>query len=183
VSAVHSIWLMPDAGDEALLQSDVDELARRFQAPRFRPHLTLVEDMERDAGGLAPLAEAIAAGLAPFAAPVREIAVGELWFRSFYALFENAGPLRELKRRAIARIAPGALDGFMPHVSLLYGAPDGPERRAAQSMMQKRHAGRRIRFDRVAVVTSGRDIPVADWAVRFAAPLGGGTPAPRAAAP
>jgi len=172
VSGVHSVWLMPDPDDEALFQSDVDELARRFRAPRFRPHLTLVEDMERGADELAPLAGEIAAGLAPFAAPVRDIAVGDLFFRSFYALFENAGPLRELKRRAIARIAPGGLDCFMPHVSLLYGVPDGPEKRAAQSMMQERHAGRPVRFDRIGVVASGREIPVAEWAVRFTTSLG-----------
>ena len=171
MNGFHSIWLLPAAADEALLQTEIDELALRFGTPRFRPHLTLVEDMNRSVDELAPLATGIGFGIAAFDAPVREIAAGDLHFRSFYALFDNAGPLRELKKRAIAAIAPGTLDEFMPHISLLYGVADGPQKRAAREAVAARHVGRRIGFDRVAVVAAAQEIPVADWAVRFSADL------------
>lgn len=171
MSEVHSIWLMPGAADEALFRSDIEELALRFGVPRFQPHLTLAGDVGRGADELAPLAAEIASGLAAFDAPVLEIGAGDLYFRCLYVLFANAGPLRELEERAIAGIAPAELDAFMPHISLLYGVPDGPEKRAARARMAERWVGRLIRFDRVAVVSSGKEIPVAEWAIRFSASL------------
>jgi len=173
VKELHSIWLMPEAGDEAVLQSIVDELADRFGAPRFRPHLTMVEEMSRSVEELTAPTNKIAAGLSAFDAPVREIGTSPLYFRSFYARFDSAGPLRELKRRAIATIAPADLDGFMPHISLLYGVADGPEKRTAQEAIARRLAGRPIRFDRLSIVASAKEIAIADWAVRFSAGLGG----------
>jgi 2'-5' RNA ligase len=169
----HSIWLMPAAEDETLLQATVDELAARFDAPRFQPHLTLVEDMTRSWEDLAPPLREIAAGLSAFDATVRGIGTSALYFRSFYALFDSAGPLRELKRRAIEKIAPDDLDGFMPHVSLLYGVADGPGKREAREAMAGRLVGRRIRFDRLSIVASSREIPIADWTVRSSVSLPG----------
>jgi hypothetical protein len=173
VSELHSIWLMPTQDDEVLLQRMVAELAVRFDAPCFRPHLTLVEDMARSAGELAPLTEAIAAGVCAFDATVREIGVSALYYRSFYALFEPTGPLLELKSRAIAQIAPDRLDTFMPHISLLYGVSESAEKRTAQAMVRERLVGRQIRFDRICVVAAAREIPVAEWAVSSSATLEG----------
>jgi 2'-5' RNA ligase len=166
VSKLHSIWLMPARDDEAVLQQTVTELAARFGAPEFRPHLTLMEETARGVPELAAATREIAAGIAGFSAIVCDIGMSELYYRSFYALFEAAGPLLELKHRAIARIAPDCLDAFMPHISLLYGAADSPEKRAAQKMVAERLVGRQIRFDRVCVVASAKEIPVAEWAIR-----------------
>ena len=41
---VHSIWLMPAAVDAAALERMVEDFSARFDAPRFQPHLTLVEE-------------------------------------------------------------------------------------------------------------------------------------------
>ena len=171
MSRQHSVWLMPDAACEAVLRDLVDDLADRFDAPRFQPHLTLVEDQPRSAHDLVPLVARIAAGVEAFEMPVTAIGTSEQYFRSFYALFEASGPLLELKRRAIATIAPGRIEDFMPHISLLYGVADGPKKRAAQAGVDKHIAGMRIRFDRVCVVASAKEIPIDEWTVRSTAAL------------
>jgi 2'-5' RNA ligase len=168
---VHSIWLMPAASDVAMLRRAVDDFAARFGSPRFQPHLTLVEDMERSAADLAPLIEAVAAGIGPFTAPVAAIAVSALFFRSFYARFVAKGPLLELKRRAIEKILPGDIAGFMPHISLAYGVEETLAKRDAVAEAENLLLGSPIRFDRVCVVASGKELPIESWAIRVESPL------------
>ncbi|MGN6469477.1 MAG: 2'-5' RNA ligase family protein [Rhizobiaceae bacterium] len=163
---VHSIWLMPAADDAESLARMVDDLAGRFGSPRFKPHLTLVEDMERSADDLAPLVERVAAGVAPFEAPIVEIGVSDLFFRSFYARFAAEGPLLELKRRAIDNILPGDIAEFMPHISLAYGVAETLEKRSALAEAETLLLGQPVRFDRVCVVASGKELPIESWAIR-----------------
>lgn len=170
-TGVHSIWLMPTADDAAMLTRIVDDLARRFGTPRFQPHLTLVEDMERSVGDLAPLVEDVAAGIGPFAAPVAAIGVSALFFRSFYARFIAEGPLLELKRRAIEKILPGDIAEFMPHISLAYDVAETLEKRDAVVEVENLLLGNPVHFDRVCVVASGKELPIEGWAIRATAAL------------
>lgn len=168
---VHSIWLMPAADDAARLERIVEDLAGRFGSPRFQPHLTLVEDMERTVEDLAPLVGQVAEGIEPFDAPVAEIGVSDLFFRSFYARFTAEGPLLELKRRAIDKILPGDIAEFMPHVSLAYGVAETLEKRDAVAEAENLLLGKPVRFDRVCVVASGKELPIESWAIRAETPL------------
>ncbi|MBP0582185.1 2'-5' RNA ligase family protein [Labrys sp. LIt4] len=169
---MHSVWLMPVAEDARMLAAIVAELAQTFGTPRFQAHLTLVEDRHCEEEDLARQLVAVAAGIAPFAADVREIGTSDLFFRAFYARFERAGPVLELKRRAIASIAASQIESFMPHISLAYGVEDGPRRQAAARQVEERLAGRAVRFDRIAVVRSAQSIPIEDWTVKATIPLG-----------
>jgi 2'-5' RNA ligase len=173
MNGLHSVWLMPQAAHEAMLQDLVDGLAVRFGAPRFQPHLTLMEDQPRGVDDLTPRIEKIADGMDAFETPIEAIGTSELYFRSFYALFDAAGPLLELKRRAIETIAPARIEDFMPHVSLLYGVADGSEKRAARADIEKRLAGMTVRFDRICVVASAKEIPIHQWEIRSTVALQG----------
>jgi 2'-5' RNA ligase len=157
---------MPAAQDAAMLQRLVDDFAGRFGFTPFEPHLTLVEDMERSVDDLAPLVGRVAEGIAPFAAEVTGIGVGDLFFRSFYARLAAEGPIRELKQRAIASILPGSIEEFMPHISLAYGVGETLERRSAVAEAENLLLREKIRFDRVCVAASGKEIPIEAWAVR-----------------
>ena len=173
MSGLHSVWLMPEAAHEAMLQDLIDQLAVRFGAPRFQPHLTLVEDQPRSVNDLTPRIEKIAAGMEAFQMPIRAIGTSELYFRSFYALFGATGALRELKRRAIETIAASRIEDFMPHISLLYGVPDSPEKRMAHADVESHIAGMTIRFDRICVVASAKEIPIDQWEIRSTVALDG----------
>ncbi|TAN15162.1 MAG: haloacid dehalogenase [Rhizobiaceae bacterium] len=168
----HSIWLKPAVEDLAMLTGIVDRLAEEFGSPRFQPHLTLVEDMARPAEELAPLVAEVAAAIPPFSAPVVEIGMSDLFFRSFYARFDAAGPLLELKKRAIGKIAASPIDAFMPHISLAYGLAEGPARSEARGRIAQFLNRRCIHFSTVAVVFSSKEIPIADWEVREEVRLG-----------
>jgi hypothetical protein len=161
-TSVHSVWLMPVIEDLAMLTGIVDGLAEQFGSPRFQPHLTLVEDMERPAEELASLVAKVAAGVPVFSAPVLEIGMSDLYFRSFYARFEARDHLLDLKKRAIAA---SAIEDFMPHISLAYGLADNAEKAEACGRIAQFLRGRPIHFSSVAVVSSGKEIPISDWKI------------------
>jgi 2'-5' RNA ligase len=165
---IHSIWLLPKTEDETLLAEVVAELSRRFDTPLFAPHLTMKGDTDLPLAALeAAIAEA-AGAVAIFAETVSAIETSQAYFRSFYARFAVSAPLARLKQRLDAPAA----DAFMPHVSLLYG-PVAPEPKAAAAEeVGRRLKGRAISFDRLCVVRSGQDIPIADWRVVATARLG-----------
>ncbi len=171
VTDMHSVWLMPEAEDQATLSAIVAELATAFEAPLFRPHLTLVEDRPSDALALARQVGDIVQGIGPFSADIEGIGTSDLFFRAFYARFAAVGPVLELKQRAIHSIATSPIGSFMPHISLAYGVADTPLRRRVSSEMDKRLAGQSIRFGRIAIVRSAQSIPIEAWEVRATVPL------------
>ncbi|WP_449256303.1 2'-5' RNA ligase family protein [Bosea sp. (in: a-proteobacteria)] len=164
---IHSLWLMPSPVDEAMLTDLMGALSERFGSPPFAPHLTLKGDTQMPLATLEQAVAAAAAATPAFAEPVARVEGSEAFFRSFYARFAVSPALAALKRA----LDPAELDGFMPHVSLLYG-PVAPDAKAAAiAETDARLAGRSIRFDRIGIVTSGQDVPIADWRVMAQASL------------
>ena len=158
---IHSLWLMPAPSDEALLTGIVDELSNRFGAPLFAPHLTLQGDTETRPDLLQEAITAAAEAVEAFAEPVSLVEGSDAYFRSFYARFAVSPALAKLKQA----LDPAGLASFMPHVSLLYGPVEDTAKAAAIAEINARLAGRAIRFDRIGIVTSGQDVPIADWRV------------------
>lgn len=158
---IHSLWLMPAPSDEALVAGIVGALSNRFGAPLFAPHLTLQGDTETRPDLLQEAITAAAEAVEAFAEPVSLVEGSDAYFRSFYARFAVSPALAKLKQA----LDPEGLAGFMPHVSLLYGPVEDTAKAAAIAEINARLAGRAIRFDRIGIVTSGQDVPIADWRV------------------
>jgi len=158
---IHSLWLMPAPSDEALLAGIVGELSRRFGTPLFAPHLTLQGDTETTPELLEQAITAAADAVEAFAEPISLVEGSDAYFRSFYARFAVSPVLAKLKQA----LDPEGFSSFMPHVSLLYGPVEAAAKAAAIAEINARIAGHAIRFDRVGIVTSGQDVPIADWRV------------------
>lgn len=158
---IHSLWLMPAPADEAMLAGIIGELSGRFGTPLFAPHLTLQGDTETTPELLRQSITAATGAVEAFAEPVSVVEGSDAYFRSFYARFAVSPALAKLKQA----LDPDGFASFMPHVSLLYGPVEAVVKAAAIAEIDARLAGRAIRFDRVGIVTSGQDVPIADWQV------------------
>ena len=168
-----SVWLMPEPVLGRELAGIVRELAGRFATPVFEPHLTIIGGRAFDLRDLSRAVGAAVGGMAPMARPVLDVVTGEAFFRSFYALFGAEGVLADLKRRTDQAAGLPAATDFMPHISLLYGPVEAGPKAAAAAEIRKRLKGRVVRFDRVEIVRSGDDVPIADWATIETFPLAG----------
>uniref|UniRef100_A0A9E7ZME7 Haloacid dehalogenase n=1 Tax=Bosea sp. NBC_00436 TaxID=2969620 RepID=A0A9E7ZME7_9HYPH len=144
-----------------MLTAIVGDLSSRFSAPLFAPHLTLQGDTETTLELLKRAITAAAGAVEAFAEPVSIVEGSEAYFRSFYARFAVSPALAVLKQA----LDPEGFASFMPHVSLLYGEVEAEAKTAAIAEINARLVGRAIRFDRVGIVTSGQDVPIADWRV------------------
>jgi 2'-5' RNA ligase len=167
---IHSIWLMASPADERFLADLVAELSRHFGTPVFAPHLTISGDTQAPIAALETGIAAAASHVQPFSEAIFGVETSEAYFRSFYARFPVSAPLAALKQQLDAEQA----GVFMPHISLLYGAVAPEPKAAAAEAMQRMLTGRRIRFDRLCLVSSGQDVPIEHWTVKPTARLGGG---------
>jgi hypothetical protein len=158
---IHSLWLMPAPADEAMLAGIIGELSGRFGTPLFAPHLTLQGGTETTPELLRQAITAATGAVEAFAEPVSAVEGSDAYFRSFYARFAVSPALAKLKQS----LDPDGFASFMPHVSLLYGEVEAGAKAAAIAEINARLARRAIRFDRVGIVTSGQDVPIADWRV------------------
>ncbi|GAU81791.1 hypothetical protein BIWAKO_01692 [Bosea sp. BIWAKO-01] len=159
---------MPSAEDGAFLAGLVADLAGRFGAPLFTPHLTVKGDTDLPIAALAGGITEAAATVPAFREAVAAIETSDAYFRSFYARFHTSPPLALLKQRLDSDMA----GSFMPHVSLLYGPVAPAPKVSAAAEFQRMLTGRTIIFDRLCVVRSGQDIPISEWAVIETAELG-----------
>ncbi|MEJ1160626.1 2'-5' RNA ligase family protein [Prosthecomicrobium sp. N25] len=164
-AARHSLWLLASERDERALIQMVRDLAKRFGTPVFRPHLTLAGDLAAGAAQLTGELDGIVRGLAQPVQPVLAVEAGPDFFRSFYTRFEPTDTLRTLRTRAYEAGGVEEPSGFLPHVSLAYGAATANDQEQARAEWSTWLEGMDVRFDRVAVVLSASGVPIEDWAV------------------
>ena len=170
-----AFWLIPAAPDHAELTVRMTELARRHEAPRFEPHVTLHVDTAAADCDVTALLATVAATVAPislqagatghsahyfrtlfidFTAASANVhdgidAIGVLQHRLATALWSTGGTAGDRHDREAAdkAIARYPLE---PHLSLLYARLDEAQRAALAE--DAGFAGRRLRFDTLAAV-------------------------------
>jgi putative hydrolase of the HAD superfamily len=114
-----SIWLVPAEPERAALGQRIDELACRYDAPRFAPHITLFAGTTARADWREALAQAVQ-GVA--ALPAQVVGVGhsdQLWKTVFLQVASSAA-LLALQRSVVAALHDPDDYAFDPHLSLIY---------------------------------------------------------------
>ncbi|HAY05166.1 MAG TPA: hypothetical protein PK812_08475 [Beijerinckiaceae bacterium] len=171
MSAMYSVWLMPDSASLARLQPIHERLCRQFGTPRFDLHLTLLGGCALDLARLKAILPAIVENTPPFRADVIDIGTSATFFQSFYALFAAQGPILMLKERTMRLALDQGVGAFMPHVSLLYGPVEAGAKAEAAAAARREANGVSIRFDSVTLAYSSDTLPIADWRIEARAPL------------
>jgi 2'-5' RNA ligase len=118
-----SLWMVPEGDRHRRLAGLIESLARRFGRPVFEPHVTLlagVRQAERDV-----VARAGALWRAPKALPLRFIGLetDDTYFRALYLRVEPSPELLALHEAARGAFGRGDDPPYVPHLSLMYGAP------------------------------------------------------------
>jgi len=162
----HSIWLRPAHDDLIFLENIVSDLAGRFNSPIFEPHATLVPDMKRSAEDLLPQVLSLAIGRKPLELMIEDVTGSGAYFRSFYAALEKAPALMRLKQDSLGISSEASLQSFMPHVSLAYGVEETTLKQMEIDRLKKELSGRKLRFDRLVIVSSSSDTPIDQWHVK-----------------
>jgi putative hydrolase of the HAD superfamily len=114
-----SIWLVPAEPARSLLEQRIDELARRYDAPRFLPHITLFAGTTTGVEWRDRLARA-AHGIPACSVQVIGVGHSDQLFKTAFLQIATSATLSALQRRVAAAL--GAADGYLfePHLSLVY---------------------------------------------------------------
>jgi len=171
----YSLWLAPTGVEAAALQAIVDRLAQEHGGPTFPPHLTLFGSFESAEADAVDGARRLAEGLAPLTLYLDDIAAGETYFQSLFAVVRPT-PALLAAREAAQRAFPNApVVPYMPHVSLLYGHPS-PETK--QAIIAGLRGALPPSFEARTLVAYDTGTSLADWRCVLRAPLNGQPPAP-----
>ena len=160
----YSIWLLPEAVLERTLQRTISELAIEQGESAFFPHVTLQGDLCRSLEELSGPVAGMARDLPAQRWRVRAVECGDHFFRCLYLRFDADVVLAALQDRV--RAFTGTADGLspFPHLSLAYGTVTDATRRARDELAQG-FAAREVVFDRIAVIRSSKDVPIAEWRI------------------
>jgi hypothetical protein len=156
MAADHKLafWLLPAPAPRDVFRSLVHELAARYEAPEFEPHLTLC------AGDFDPsfdFASVQERDLPPFIElEVDSIEQSEKYTKTLFVRFKPNAELSAL-RKSIADLLEEEADGsFDPHVSLMYKTMPAHDR--AKLAASVALPFERVRFDRITAIKTPAQI-------------------------
>ena len=160
--AQYSIWFVPPTPERDSLSNLIERLSREHSTPSFRPHVTVLGDLaspEQDT--LSKTAE-LATLLTPFTIRLGRVSYSDHFFRSLYVEIEQSDELARAHREAARLLGIAADDGYMPHLSLMYGQVPVAEKRGIVASIA---ADLPDAFDvgRVHMVLSSSLIPPPEW--------------------
>ena len=120
-------WLLPETAAREVFAKEIGELARRFGAPIFAPHVSVFIASENSRHPAEILPEL---GTVTIELTIHSIRVSEQFTKTLFVQFERSGPLQELGDKIWK--ASGAPDRYVidPHLSLLYASLAAEKKKA-----------------------------------------------------
>ncbi len=165
----RSLWALPSAHDGAELAVQIGALARLAGTRPFEPHITVVGSVP-GADRAHEVVHRLSTATGPFTVVLSEVIDTDEYFRCIVAVVRPAAGLSRLHRDACEAFG-APVDGFAPHVSLLYGDLPAGERERLRGHVAPKLPDE-VRVDRLALVdTEGDDTRA--WSTLAAWPLGG----------
>jgi 2'-5' RNA ligase len=170
---IHSIWLLPAAEHTRILDALISELAPIFGTSPFPAHTTIQGDLPMDRNTLETVCAGLVREVAPFSLQIEGIAISPAFFRSFYLGFAQTQEFDSLQRASANAVDTREGLAPFPHLSLAYGNSIGAARKEELRRLHERNMAdlQAIRFDRLALVRSAKEIPIAAWQVFDEYPL------------
>lgn len=159
----YSIWLSFKGQSALKLQETISALSRKFSAPEFQPHLTLVGDIDLGLEEVRGLAKRFAAAVIPSEIPIRGVEISDEYFMALYLAVEIPPELQSMRERVARSANSRSYKLDAPHVSLLYGTPGRNALVKAQESVEGDFEGKRLRVSGPSIVQSSKTTPISDW--------------------
>ena len=155
-----SVFLVPAAADYHWAEGVIRELAARYDALPFEPHLTVCSGSFAGEEELAEVRRVLneAASRGPVILRITGLGATEEYFRTVFVAFADEPRLRMIHEAVRGALPQDSGYVLTPHLSLLYAdLPLAAKELAARTVSLDRGE---MRFDEVKIVTPD---PVAGW--------------------
>ena len=145
-----AFWLKPARAEREFFAGVIAELAARFDAPIFEPHVTLWGGRIRKEHGLQILHECDLQ--APLEMEVDRVRSSEKFTKTLFVQFHASALAAELSDALTTAAQAESDSAFDPHLSLLYKEMPEAEKRALQTAIAIPFE--RVTFDGVQLITT-----------------------------
>lgn len=160
----YSLWLLPEIAWAARLDALVMQLAPSFGCPVFQAHMTVQGDLGVSQSILEAVLDSVKS--MPLEFELAGVETSEAYFRSFYLRLHDNPVFRTLQTQVSTQTGTGLGLSPFPHVSLAYGEPADPLVKSRwREVLASAGLPVTLRFDRLALVRSSRQVPIGQWAV------------------
>ena len=122
-----SLWLVPPDEVCRPLAALIESLSRRFGGPVFEPHVTLLAGIPRAKEDVVMRVEQVLSGASALSLRFAGPETGDTYFRALCLRVEPSAPLLDLHEAAREAFDRRDDPPYLPHLSLVYGAPPPPE--------------------------------------------------------
>lgn len=115
-----AIWLVPGQPERTILQHLIADLAVRFSAPRFIPHVTVYSCRRSPSQRELAVTAALAGQCPSLALRTEGLVCGDRLTRACYVRLAADTRFHRLRKSLQDALPRTPADGFEPHLSLLY---------------------------------------------------------------
>jgi 2'-5' RNA ligase len=116
----YTLWLVPTGNAYDKFSNLIKSLAKKYDAPIFEPHVTLLGDIEISEEEAVKKTEQLVANQKSFPLNLGSVDYQDFHFRTLFVRAEPTKFLQNLHKRA-KQIFQMDIPPYMPHLSILYG--------------------------------------------------------------
>lgn len=115
-----SVWLITNDEDKIYLSQIIRDLAEKYNAPLFHPHLTAFGGADANVDEVIQVAKDAVFGIKPFKITVDKLNYTEYYFQTVKIEFKNNDLLNVINQRLAEKLTKYGDYTFRPHISLIY---------------------------------------------------------------
>jgi 2'-5' RNA ligase len=144
--------------DSKYLSGIIENLSRKYDAPRFLPHLTLYDSVKIDLPSLKEVVKSSSDGIHPIVVKKSKINESDYIWRTVFIVMKRNPHLTQINKRLIDFLSKYIHYSFKPHMSLIYKKMDRSHRLKIVNQIKIKNE---FKFDKIAIVQDSRN--VSEW--------------------
>lgn len=117
---MYAIWLSLEKKDEEILQSIIDDLGKKYDAPSFKPHITVYGLVNTGLKNLTNYIEHISNQCAPFDVELSDVSYSEDLWKTLFLNLKPHESMTKINQILTERLNKFSSYYFTPHISLIY---------------------------------------------------------------
>lgn len=115
----YSLWLIPDRTTTKIIREIMTALARKYNAPEFSPHCTLLGHLKNEhKEGIVSLLDELKYPIIPF--EVEIVDYSDYYWKTLFLQLKHAPELMKIYELFQSRLPERISYEFDPHISLMY---------------------------------------------------------------
>lgn len=131
----YSVWIIPPQPVFDELSKVISGLSIEYNAPVFKPHMTLLGTIDRELDDIKKAVETAAKGLKKLNLSLGPVSFSTTYFQSVLVRVNSTAQLMQLNLN-IKKLLDIENNVFMPHISMMYGNHDMKTREKIAAKMK-----------------------------------------------